>query len=303
MRYATVQASELRLSITDLCKSYHGNFVALDRASAVFKPGITGLVGPNGAGKSTLLKLLAQLERPSQGNIIFNQGNATENPNIIRRTLGLLPQHFGIYEHLSAREFLRYLAAVKGLNGEAVEQNISDSLAKVNLTHVEHQALKSFSGGMRQRVGIAQTLLGEPDILIFDEPTVGLDPHERVNFRKLLTDLSRSKIVILSSHIVSDIASVADQILVLNQGSITAFDTPSNLLQRMEGKVWTVPIDESELSQFEQDYTVCDVERDSKGLSLRVVSSISPSKKARTISPNLEDAYLFFSNTPVTEAI
>ncbi|MCE9687099.1 ATP-binding cassette domain-containing protein [Shewanella sp. AS16] len=292
---------ELRLEIHGLHKEYGNNVVALAQASAVFKPGITGLVGSNGAGKSTLIRLLAQLERPSRGAITLGQRNATVDPGIIRRTLGLLPQHFGVYEQLTPRQFLRYLAAVKRVENRKIESEIDDLLARLNLTQVQDSQLKTFSGGMRQRVGIAQALLGTPDIVILDEPTVGLDPLERVSFRKLLTDLAQSKIVILSSHIVSDIASMADQIMVLNKGHVSAFDTPEKLLGAMTNKVWSVPIAEQELASFERDFMVCDVERHSLGLTLRVVADVQPTSAAKAVAPNLEDAYLCFSRADALE--
>ncbi|NMH66673.1 ATP-binding cassette domain-containing protein [Shewanella salipaludis] len=292
---------ELRLEIHGLHKEYGNNVVALDQACAVFKPGITGLVGSNGAGKSTLIKLLAQLERPSRGAITLGQQNATADPGVIRRTLGLLPQHFGVYEQLTPRQFLRYLAAVKRVENRKIEPEIDDLLARLNLTQVQDSQLKTFSGGMRQRVGIAQALLGTPDIVIFDEPTVGLDPLERVSFRKLLTDLAKSKIVILSSHIVSDIASLADQIMVLNKGHVSVFDTPERLLGAMANRVWSVPIAEQELASFERDFMVCDVDRHSLGLTLRVVADVQPTSAAKAVAPNLEDAYLCFSRADALE--
>ncbi|ABG38889.1 ABC transporter related protein [Paraglaciecola sp. T6c] len=295
MLNARFPKKQVQLEIQKLSKSYDENQTALNNISLTLTPGIIGLVGSNGAGKSTLLKLIAQLERPSSGSIQLNGQDVADCPHLIRQRLGLLPQHFAVYENLTAKQFLQYLAAVKQVARTHVEQDISELLHALNLHEFENQKISTFSGGMRQRIGIAQALLGAPDILIFDEPTVGLDPHERVAFRSLLKKLAKDKIIILSSHIISDLASISDNILVLARGEVCAFNTPENLLQHMKGKVWDIMVENSEVRQIETLFKVCDTQSFDEKTRLRVIHDTPPNECASSIAPNLEDAYLFFT--------
>jgi ABC-type multidrug transport system ATPase subunit len=242
------------------------------------------------------------LERPSSGSIQLNGQDVAGCPQLIRQRLGLLPQHFAVYENLTAKQFLQYLAAVKQVTRKHVAQDISELLHALNLHEFENQKISTFSGGMRQRLGIAQALLGAPDILIFDEPTVGLDPHERVAFRSLLKKLGKDKIVLLSSHIISDLASISDNILVLARGEVCAFNTPENLLQHMEGKVWDIMVKTTEVRQIETRFKVCDTQYFDKKTRLRVIHETPPTKCASSIAPNLEDAYLFYTAPCPAEA-
>ncbi|GAC26536.1 ABC transporter MppX [Paraglaciecola mesophila KMM 241] len=302
MSNASFPIKEVQLGIHKLSKSYHENHTALNNISLTLTPGIIGLVGSNGAGKSTLLKLIAQLERPSSGSIQLNGQDVAGCPQLIRQRLGLLPQHFAVYENLTAKQFLQYLAAVKQVTRKHVAQDISELLHALNLHEFENQNISTFSGGMRQRLGIAQALLGAPDILIFDEPTVGLDPHERVAFRSLLKKLGKDKIVLLSSHIISDLASISDNILVLARGEVCAFNTPENLLQHMEGKVWDIMLKTTEARQIETQFKVCDTQYFDNKTRLRVIHETPPTKCASSIAPNLEDAYLFYTAPCPVEA-
>ena len=226
----------MKLTIEGVGKSYRGRVWALRDFSLELGPGVLGLLGPNGAGKSTLMRILATITRPSEGRVTWDGVDVATAPNGLRATLGYLPQDFGVYPNLSAVEFLEYMAAVKGLGGAATRRRIDELLQLVNLTEAARRPLGGYSGGMKQRVGIAQALLNDPGLLIVDEPTVGLDPEERVRFRSLLSDLSGERIVILSTHIVSDVEAVANDIGILNQGRLVQHGTPESLLRRGGGQ-------------------------------------------------------------------
>jgi ABC-type multidrug transport system ATPase subunit len=215
----------LRLAARELTKAY-GVKRAVDRLSLDLGPGVVGLLGPNGAGKSSLMRVLATVTRPTEGVVTWNGRDIVADPEPLRRTLGYLPQDFGIYPHLSAREFLAYLAAAKGLSARPARARIAELLDLVHLADVGRRPLGGFSGGMRRRVGIAQALLNDPRVLILDEPTAGLDPEERSRFRDLLADLGRDRIVILSTHIVSDVEAIAGRVAIVAGGRLL-YDGPS----------------------------------------------------------------------------
>ncbi len=254
--------------------------------------GILGLLGPNGAGKSTLMRLLATLTTPSAGAAHWNGQDIARNSTPLRHELGYLPQAFGVYPTLTAREFLAYLAAVKGLGARTADARIEQVLAAVGLGQVADRRLADFSGGMRQRVGIAQALLNDPKLLIVDEPTVGLDPEERLRFRQLLTELGRDRLVILSTHIVSDVDSSADAIAVLHGGRLLAHCTPQALIARARGQVWACALADAELSGLRERHPVSHVERVDGGLRVHVIARAAPTPTAQPIEPALEDAYL-----------
>ena len=199
--------------------------------SLTLQPGILGLLGPNGAGKSTLMRMLATVTKPTSGTIHFNGLDVMRSPDSLRRTLGYLPQDFGIYPHLSAIEFLEYMGALKGMSRKPLRARIDTLLDVLNLTHARSRALGGFSGGMRQRVGIAQALLNDPKLLIVDEPSAGLDPEERVRLRTLLSEMASDRIVILSTHICSDVENVAARVAIVGQGRLLADGSPASLLQ------------------------------------------------------------------------
>ncbi len=219
----------MELELRALTKRYK-SIVAVDELSLTLRPGILGLLGPNGAGKSTLMRMIATIARPTSGALIFNGADALANPDALRRTLGYLPQDFGVYPHLNAVEFLEYLAALKGLDRRTARTRIDALLETVNLTHAKRRPLGGFSGGMRQRVGIAQALLNDPGVLIVDEPTTGLDPEERARFRSLLKDLGGERIVIFSTHICSDVESIASDVAIVAGGRLLAHASPAAIL-------------------------------------------------------------------------
>ena len=282
----------MQLTVENLSKNYRGGVQALRNVQLSLKPGVLGLLGPNGAGKSTLMRILATIKQASYGRVLWNDNDIANNPDSLRDVLGYLPQDFGVYPNLSAIEFLDYLAAVKGIPAAAASQRISELLALVNLADVAKRPLGGYSGGMRQRVGIAQALLNDPQLLIVDEPTAGLDPEERVRFRNLLSELSGERIVILSTHIVSDVEAVATDIAILAHGQLLAHGAPESLLSQVTGKIWEVVVPSVELPSLRGKYFVSSTAHRSDGVHARVVADSAPSTAARQLEPSLEDAYL-----------
>jgi ABC-2 type transport system ATP-binding protein len=282
----------MELTIQSLSKCYGKEKWGLRDFSLVLKPGVWGLLGPNGAGKSTLMRILATITQPSGGRVCWNGEDIARDPNLLRRVLGYLPQDFGVYPNLNALEFLQYMAAVKGLDRRTADRRIDELLQVVNLVDARKRPLGGYSGGMKQRIGIAQALLNDPQLLIVDEPTVGLDPEERVRFRNLLADLSGDRIVILSTHIVSDVEAAATNIAIMDQGRLLAQAAPEELLQEVEGKVWEWVVPSAELAALRQKYRISGMARRSDGTHLRIVQDERPSSEAQLISASLEDAYL-----------
>jgi ABC-2 type transport system ATP-binding protein len=281
----------MQLTVEILSKNYRGGVQALRNLQLSLKPGVLGLLGPNGAGKSTLMRILATVTRASSGCVLWNGTDIARNPDALRGVLGYLPQDFGVYPNLSAIEFLDYLAAVKAIPTAVARRRISELLALVNLADAAKRPLGGYSGGMRQRVGIAQALLNDPQLLIVDEPTAGLDPEERLRFRNLLSELSGERIVILSTHIVSDVEAVATEIAILAHGQLLAHGAPEALLSQVTGKIWEVVIPGAELPALREKHLVSSTAHRSDGVHARVVSDSAPSA-ARQLEPSLEDAYL-----------
>lgn len=286
----------MQLLIDNVSKRYNTNTWALRGFSLELKPGVLGLLGPNGAGKTTLMSILATITRATEGTITWNGTDLASNPDALRTVLGYLPQDFGVYPNLNAVEFLQYLAAVKGLDSASARRRIDELLDLVNLTDVRKRPLGSYSGGMKQRVGIAQALLNDPQLLIVDEPTAGLDPEERVRFRNLLSELSGERIVILSTHIVSDVEATATDIALISKGALVAHASPEELLRQVEGKVWEWTIPSTELTAAKQNYLISSTTRRSDGIHARVLTPHAPSR-AIPVLPNLEDAYLYCLST------
>ncbi len=283
----------MNLIIKNVSKQYRGGHRALRNFSLSLKPGVLGLLGPNGAGKTTLMGILATITRASEGRVLWNGSEVAKDPDRLRSVLGYLPQDFGVYPNLNAVEFLEYLAAVKGLDRATARRRIPELLELVNLTDAARRPLGGYSGGMKQRVGIAQALLNDPQLLIVDEPTAGLDPEERVRFRNLLSDLSGERVVVLSTHIVSDIEATATDIALIANGTLVAHDSPEALLQRVEGKVWEYVVSSTNLDAARQQYQISSTNRRSDGVHVRILGD-QPPQGAQAVSANLEDAYLFF---------
>lgn len=270
----------------------NGHQAVLDVGLAL-GPGIVGLLGPNGAGKSSLMRVLATLARATAGRVLWRGEDIGRKPDLLRKELGYLPQDFGVYEALSAREFLSFLAAVKGLSARTVAGRVDECLEMVGLGDVADRRLGTYSGGMRQRVGIAQALLNDPRLLIVDEPTVGLDPEERVRFRHLLAELSAQRLVILSTHIVSDIEASASELAVLTEGQLRFHGAPEALIATATGHVWCWTIPSAQLADVRARFRVSRAQRRAEGVELRVVAETAPSMDAMPVVPDLEDAYLW----------
>ena len=282
----------MQLVVEGVSKLYRSKVWGLRRFSLTLGPGVLGLLGPNGAGKSTLMRVLATVTRATEGRVLWNGTDVAGSPNPLRSVLGYLPQDFGVYPNLSAVEFLEYLAAVRGLDAASARRRIPELLELVNLAEAARRPLGGYSGGMRQRVGIAQALLNDPQLLIVDEPTAGLDPEERVRFRNLLSELSGERIVILSTHIVSDVEAVATGIALINQGQLIVHGTPEELLQTVSGRVWEVVVPSPDFTALRERYLVSNTAHRSDGVHARVVADYVPGASAQAVEPSLEDAYL-----------
>jgi ABC-2 type transport system ATP-binding protein len=282
----------LQLVIDRVSKNYKGKVWALKNFSLQLGPGVLGLLGPNGAGKTTLMSILATITRATEGSVTWNGSDVAQHPDDLRAVLGYLPQDFGVYPNLNALEFLEYLAAVKGLSAAAARRRIDELLDLVNLSDARKRPLGGFSGGMRQRIGIAQALLNDPQLLIVDEPTAGLDPEERVRFRNLLSELSGERIVILSTHIVSDVEATATDIALISHGALVAHASPEELLRKAEGRTWECVIPSAELTTAKQRYLISSTMRRGDGVHVRVLADSAPSG-AQPAIPTLEDAYLY----------
>ncbi|MDQ2713989.1 MAG: ABC transporter ATP-binding protein [Chloroflexota bacterium] len=291
----------MELTIERLSKRYGHDF-ALHQLSLRCEPGMLGLIGPNGAGKTSLMRMIATLLEPSEGTIRWNGQDIRTHGQVIRQVLGYLPQDFGVYPEFTGRQFLRYLAAMKGLPSELLKQRVDEVVEMVNLEQEADRKLPAYSGGMKQRIGIAQALLNDPELLIVDEPTAGLDPAERVRFRTLLASLTRNRIIILSTHIISDVEAAASRLLLLQEGRVLTDTTPSALLARAAGSVWSVTVDQAAALQLQTTYQVSTMINQMHGVTLRIVSATRPHEAAIVVDPNLEEAYLLVTDRQTVRA-
>ncbi|WP_327352666.1 ABC transporter ATP-binding protein [Streptomyces sp. NBC_01304] len=284
------------LELIDITKVYRGGKRAVDGMTLRMESGMLGLLGPNGAGKSSLMRIASTVTRPTGGQVLFNGTDVVAEPDVLRRALGYLPQDFGVYPNLTSREFLSYLAAAKGLSARSARARIDELLELVNLTEAVKRPLGKYSGGMMRRVGIAQALLADPQVIIVDEPTAGLDPEERVRFRNLLSDLAADRVVMLSTHIVSDVESVASDIAVVAQGRLLRRGSPEDLLAAVAGRVWDVLVDPADVAAVQQRHLVSRMVRTSSGVRVRLLAPVPPYATAQQVTPDLEDAYLAIVN-------
>jgi ABC-type multidrug transport system ATPase subunit len=289
------EETEMELTIDHLSKQY-GEQVALHDLSLRCGPGVLGLVGPNGAGKTSLMRMLATLLEPTGGTIRWNGQDIRTHGQALRQTLGYLPQDFGVYPEFTGRQFLCYLAAMKGLPSNQLKRRVDELLELVNLEEVADRRLPTYSGGMKQRVGIAQALLNDPELLIVDEPTAGLDPAERVRFRMLLASLTHQRIIILSTHIISDVETVANRFVILQAGRVLSDTTREALLAAAAGSVWSVIVDQATALRLQNSYQVSTMLSQMNGVALRLVSPTRPHERAVPVDPNLEEAYLLATN-------
>lgn len=280
------------LDIDRVTKTYRQGRRAVDDVTLRVGPGVLGLLGPNGAGKSSLMRILATITRPTSGTVSWDGVDVARRPDGLRRVLGYLPQDFGVYPNLSAPEFLHYVAAAKGLSARSARARVPELLDLVNLAEAGRRPLGKFSGGMRQRVGIAQALLNDPRLLVVDEPTVGLDPEERMRFRNLLGDLGSDRVVVLSTHIVPDVEAVADDIAVLAGGRLLYRGAPGELVRAAAGQVWELVVQASDLPALRDRYEVTRAVRTPDGVRIRMLHPEPPAPGAVPVPPDLEDAYV-----------
>lgn len=284
------------LILKKITKAY-GKQTVLDDISHVFSNGIYGLLGANGAGKSTLLNILCGVIKPTSGNVYFDEEIIDSNLQFYYSNLGFLPQIFNYYPQFTGLEFLVYIGMLKGLSKKAAKDKGISLLSLVGLNNVEHKRINSYSGGMKQRLGIAQSLINDPQILILDEPTVGLDPEERVRFRNVISSLSNNKIIILSTHIVSDVEYIADEILILKDGKFKERGTAENLLSTIKNSVWEFTQKGKTSIQSLSNFTLVNKKNTPEGIIFRVISNKKPNEQAKKVDPTLEDLYLYyFSN-------
>lgn len=280
------------LQVERVSKLY-GGFVALQEVELELGRGVYGLLGPNGAGKSTLMRIMTDLLAPSRGRVLCDGRDIHAMGADYRDLLGYLPQDFGVYPNFTAEGFLCYIARLKGLGRAAARQKTAELLELVGLSDRRKRRLGGFSGGERQRVGIAQALLNEPQVLILDEPTAGLDPQERIRFRGLLNRLGKDRLVLLSTHIVSDVESAADQVILLRRGQVIGQGTPTELLRQLEGKVWNVPVTAQEQEALAARYPCSNVSRVDGVTYMRLIADTPPTGRAEGVPANLEDLSLY----------
>lgn len=283
----------MKLSAQDVTKTF-GEKRAVNDVSLELTSGVYGLLGPNGAGKTTLMKLMVDILTPSSGRITLDGVDITELGASYRDKLGYMPQEIGVYKNFSAKKFLKYIAALKGLSGKEAESKVTELLELVGLRDVANKRLGGFSGGMLRRIGIAQTLLNDPQILILDEPTAGLDPQERIRFRNIISELSGSRIVLFSTHIVTDMEFIAGQIILLRDGAVLRMDHTENLIRSVEGKVWSAILSHEQFNQMKQHYSIGNVMQRSDGVEVRIISDKKPIDQATSIQPILEDVYTYY---------
>lgn len=281
----------MKLQIEQLTKRY-GKLNAVNHLDVTLQPGIIGLLGANGSGKTTLLRMIVGVLLPEEGRILFNDVDIQNQREDYLAMLGYMPQHLGMYPTFKVDEFLQYMGAVKGLTKAYTTQRIEELLPLVHLENERKKKIKALSGGMRQRLGIAQALLNDPALLILDEPTAGLDPKERNQFSRLLSELSRDKIILLSTHIVSDVEAIANQIMIMKKGNLVAYDEPSALLTILEGAVKEVVLPYEQIQEYQSSCIICSQKETTKGTHLRFID-LSHKKEGTVVEPTLNDLYLY----------
>ena len=283
----------MELQLQDLRKQY-GEKCAVNNVSANLTSGVYGLLGANGAGKTTLMRMICGVLKPTSGSIRLNGKTVEQLGEQYYTHLGYMPQDFGFYPDFTAREFMLYMAAVKGLDKRLAKKRTENLLHMVNLSDVADKKIKSYSGGMKQRLGIAQAELNSPSILILDEPTAGLDPKERVRFRNLISDFAKEKIVILSTHIVSDVSYIADTILMMKQGHFLLQEPMSTVTDSIRGKVWELLVDERTAAEYSRKFSVVNLHHENDMVRLRMIEETAPGEDAQMMEPGLEDLFLYY---------
>lgn len=284
----------MELKFDRLTKQF-GNKIAVDRMDVTLQSGVYGLLGANGAGKTTLMRMVCGVLNPTSGEILLDGCDIDILGENYRKLIGYLPQDFGYYPDFTAKEFMHYVSALKGINKQSAKLKTKELLQLVGLSDVANKKIKTFSGGMKQRLGIAQAMLNDPKILVLDEPTAGLDPKERIRFRNLISNFSKDKIVILSTHIVSDIEYIADTILMIKDGRIIIDSKREGVTKEIDKKVWTCVVPNNNVDIISRTYRVVNLQHDSDdNVSLRIVSDTKPTENSINVVPTLEDLYLYY---------
>lgn len=282
----------MELKLAQLTKTF-GDMTAVDAVSYTMRNGVYGLLGVNGAGKTTLMRMICTLMKPTDGVITWNGRDIWSLDAEYRRVLGYLPQEFGFYPDFSAEDYLMYIASIKGLRPAVAKQRVNELLHRVGMEQVRKKKMKKFSGGMKRRIGIAQAMLNDPQILVLDEPTAGLDPNERIRFRNLISELSEQRLVLLSTHIVSDVEYIANDILLMKEGRIACSGTPQQLIADMPMHVWRCTVTKQEEAAYTRQYKIANMKLTVGGTELRILSAQQPCAQAVQEAATLEDVFLY----------
>ena len=291
----------MELSLNSLTKKYDA-LTAVKDVNLTMTSGVYGLLGVNGAGKTTLMRMICTLIRPSRGSITYDGKDIWEMEETYRRQLGYLPQDFGYYPDLTVTDYLMYIASIKGLRPAFAKSRINSLLERVGMIKAAKTKMRKLSGGMLRRVGIAQAILNDPKILILDEPTAGLDPNERIRFRNLISELAEDRLVLLSTHIVSDVEFIANEIILMNKGEFFFTGTAAEIVAAIGKEVWTCAVPRQEVDEYLKRYLVANVKTAPHGAELRILSAYSPVADARQEQVTLEDAFLFYFGEKAGEA-
>ena len=283
----------MKLILDNLTKEF-GDFTAVDHINLSMTNGVYGLLGVNGAGKTTLMRMLCTLLKPTGGNIYCNGKDIFKMDSEYRNLLGYLPQDFGFYPEFTVKDYLLYISSIKGIRPVVAKKRTNELIEKVGLTKVANKKLQKLSGGMKRRAGIAQAMLNNPKILILDEPTAGLDPNERIRFRNLISELSEERMVLLSTHIVSDVEYIANEILLMKDGKIVNEGTLDEIINSMPEKVWNCLVPQSMVSVITKKYKVSNMKTNPHEVELRIISAEKPCETAVYTTPALEDVFLYY---------
>ena len=283
----------MELILTDLTKEF-GAFVAVDHINLTMTKGVYGLLGVNGAGKTTLMRMICTLLKPTNGSITCDGKDIFRMGGEYRSLLGYLPQDFGFYPEFTVKDYLLYIASIKGVRPIVARKRVKELISKVGLTKVANKRMKKLSGGMKRRAGIAQAMLNDPQILILDEPTAGLDPNERIRFRKLISELAEERLVLLSTHIVSDIEYVASEVWLMKDGKMVQTGTVDEIIGSMRESVWVCVVEKKMVADMMNKYKISNMKSDMKGVELRIISAQKPYPDAMCVPASLEDVFLYY---------
>lgn len=283
----------MKLEFNDLTKEF-GDFTAVNHINLTMTNGVYGLLGVNGAGKTTLMRMLCTLLKPTSGTICCNGKDIFNMDSEYRKLLGYLPQDFGFYPEFTVEDYLLYIAALKGIRPVVAKKRVKELISKVGLSKAAHKKMKKLSGGMKRRAGIAQAMLNNPKILILDEPTAGLDPNERIRFRNLISELSEDRLVLLSTHIVSDIEYIANEIWLMKDGEVLHKGSIEELINSMTETVWECLVPKNRVSDFMEKYKISNMKSEINQIMLRIISHEKPVENAMRVEASLEDVFLYY---------